>query len=201
MRQESKLSFVKRISRCSNYKNVAKTVAKKHQLWQCYKLQVERTYLYTDYESSPIKDACVLQAESEHIIKEISRLFPSVDSDYIVEHTNWIQLQSSLYRKGVYLLLRYDVISPEFGKIVDIMVVNELFSPCKFFPLTCLNLITTLLLSNLLVLSKHCHWMFFHSSAPCMQSTHFCQVTRTYILLCHFLFNFCKVMCQSITVL
>ena len=31
MRQESKLSFIKRVSRRSNYENVSKTVAKKHQ--------------------------------------------------------------------------------------------------------------------------------------------------------------------------
>ena len=38
MRQESKLSFVKRVSKCGNYKNVPQTVAKKHQLWQWYKI-------------------------------------------------------------------------------------------------------------------------------------------------------------------
>ena len=41
MPQESKLSFVKRVSKRGNYKNVPQTVAKKHQLWYCYKIQVE----------------------------------------------------------------------------------------------------------------------------------------------------------------
>ena len=39
MRQESKLGFVKRVSRRGNYKNVYKTVAKKHQFWLCHQIQ------------------------------------------------------------------------------------------------------------------------------------------------------------------
>ena len=40
MRQESKLSFIKRVSRKSNFKNVCKTAAKKHQFWLCHQIQV-----------------------------------------------------------------------------------------------------------------------------------------------------------------
>ena len=38
MRQESKLSFAKRVSYLSNYKNVSKTVANRHQYWLCHKI-------------------------------------------------------------------------------------------------------------------------------------------------------------------
>ena len=53
MRQEAKLSFFKRISRKSNYKNICKTVAKKHQLWQCYTMHKESHFLHPFPEISP----------------------------------------------------------------------------------------------------------------------------------------------------
>ena len=43
MRQESKL---RRLSRSSNYKNVAKTVARRHQFWLCYEMQ-SNPHVYT----------------------------------------------------------------------------------------------------------------------------------------------------------
>lgn len=38
MRQEAKLSFIKRASHSGNYKNVPKTVARRHQFWLCYQI-------------------------------------------------------------------------------------------------------------------------------------------------------------------
>lgn len=76
MRQESKLSFIKRCSKRSNFKNVAQTAAKKHQLWQCYKMHVGLSFLHTNIEESPKSYECDLEAEDEHVINEISRLFP-----------------------------------------------------------------------------------------------------------------------------
>lgn len=125
MRQESKLSFVKRSSKRSNFKNVAQTVAKKHQLWQCFKLHMEHPYLHTTVELSRKKVVCALEAEAEHVSEKILTLFPTLKSDSVVEHPAWVKIHSSLYRKGVYLLLHYDMMSPDFGKILDIAVVNE----------------------------------------------------------------------------
>ena len=125
MRQESKLSFVKRVSKHGNYKNIPQTVAKKHQLWQCYKIQVEQPYLSSSYEFSPKCIQIPLQAEEEHLITEIKNLFPSANSTTIVAHPNWVKHHNNLYHSGVFLLLHYDSLSPEFGKIVDILVIND----------------------------------------------------------------------------
>jgi hypothetical protein len=125
MRHESKLSFVKRVSRRSNFKNVAKTVAKKHQLWQCYVRHSEHMFLHMSFEASPKKSVCLLQAEADHVAKEVIRLFPTLKDDSTIDHPAWVKVHSSRYSKGVYLLLQYDPISPRFGKIVDIAVVND----------------------------------------------------------------------------
>ena len=125
MRQESKLSFIKRCSKRSNFKNITQTAAKKHQLWQCYKMQVERTLLHTHIEASPKSYEFELQTEQDHIIEEISRIFHlTVGVKYSTEHPEWVKLQSFVYKKGVFVLLKYDFMEPSFGKIIDI---NDIF--------------------------------------------------------------------------
>ena len=53
MQQEAKLSFVIRVSNLSNYKNVCKTVAKKHNFWMCYQFQKDPHILSPSISSSP----------------------------------------------------------------------------------------------------------------------------------------------------
>lgn len=81
MRQESKLSFVKRVSRQSNYKNICKTVAKKHQFWMCYQLLKDKRILTPSITSSPRVKSSILQNEDESIKTEFVRLIPSICLD------------------------------------------------------------------------------------------------------------------------
>ena len=57
MRQEAKLSFIKRVSRQSNFKNICKTAAKKHQFWLCYKLLAQSNVLVPEI-SAALKLMC-----------------------------------------------------------------------------------------------------------------------------------------------
>ena len=125
MRHESKLSFVKSVSRRSNFKNVPKTVCEKHQLWHCYKLHVENTYLHTNFESGPTKHSNELSSEDQHVLAEILRVFPTLSLEGMVDHPKWIKVQSSVYKKGVFLLIHNDPMYPEFGKLVDIVLINS----------------------------------------------------------------------------
>lgn len=123
MRQESKLSFVKKVSKRGNFKNIPLTVAKKHQLWQCYKFQIEKSFFLNTCEHSPKIIPCTLEAEEEHLITEITRLCPSISTS-VIFHPNWVKYQNALFHEGVFLLLEYDFLSPKFGKIVDILLLN-----------------------------------------------------------------------------
>ena len=125
MRHESKLSFVKRASKRSNFKNVAKTVANRHQRWQCYKLQMECPFLHVTFECSPKSVTYNFEEESGTIVQEILRLFPSIDRQSSIDHPKWVKMHSYTYSKNVFLLLDYDPICPKFGKITDIVVVND----------------------------------------------------------------------------
>ena len=105
MRHEAKLSFVKQVSKRSNFKNVPQTVAKKHQLWQCYKFEVEGTYLQSRYKCSPKTTECLLHAEEDYVINEVRKHFPSVERTTLTYHPASITLQSAVYCKGVFVLL------------------------------------------------------------------------------------------------
>ena len=124
MRQESKLSFIKRCSKRSNFKNITQTAAKKHQLWQCYKMHTEHTLFHSPIEASPKSYECDMEAEEPHIIDELSRLFPRGNTTH-TKHPDWVKVQSFVYKKGTFVLLKYAFMDPIFGKIIDIVKFND----------------------------------------------------------------------------
>lgn len=130
MRQEAKLSFVKRVSRRSNYKNVAKTVAKKHQFWLCHQIQADSHLLTPRFESSKKVLSNPLSEEDNYIQTELLQLIPHLALDSIVEHPSWVNLQSSHLCKGVYVLLNYNLMRPVFGKVIDIVTIEQTVVLC-----------------------------------------------------------------------
>ena len=129
MRQESKLSFIKRVSRRSNYKNVCLTVAKKHQFWLCHQM-VSSQLLTPTLDQSNKQLSCVLSEEEDYLQEECLRIMPTITQDAVVNHPHWVTLQSSLLRKGVYIVLSYDTFQPVFGKVVDIAVIEKTVLLC-----------------------------------------------------------------------
>lgn len=125
MRQESTLSFVKTVSKRSNYKNVCKTVAKKHQFWLCHQIQSDPHLLIRKFEISKKFLSCSLNKEDDYVQREILRLIPGVPLDSCVQHPNWLDLQSSHLCKGVYVMLKYDLVRPTFGKLFDIACIEH----------------------------------------------------------------------------
>ncbi len=123
MRHEAKLSFIKRASRRGNFKNVCLTAAKKHQLWQCQKLQSDN-FLHCEVESSPKPKLSSYNEEEECIQQKLRQLFPSDLQDLIIRHHKWVSVQSSKYTRGVFVLIEYDLIEPVFGKVVDLLEIN-----------------------------------------------------------------------------
>lgn len=130
MRQEAKLSFVKRLSRHSNYKNVCKTVAKKHQFWVCHLSHSDRHLLIPNLETSTKRMSCLLREEEDYLQNELMRLIPSLTMESVIEHPSWVDIQSSHLCNGVYVLLEYDLVRPTFGKISDIATFDNTVVLC-----------------------------------------------------------------------
>ena len=107
MRQEAKLSFIKRVSRAGNYKNVSKTVARRHQFWMCYQLLQNQYMLTPQLEISSKKVYNPLSLEDDYVQQEIELEFPGFSDDEEVRHPEWVDIQSSHFIKGAYVILDY----------------------------------------------------------------------------------------------
>lgn len=95
MRQESKLSFFKRASRFSNYKNVPKTIASRHQYWLCQQVLDNPNILTPLVESSSKFTTKSVAVESDSIQCKLRSLVPHIDNEAIVTHPQWVKVQSS----------------------------------------------------------------------------------------------------------
>ena len=121
MRQESKLSFVKKVSRLSNYKNIYETVAKKHNFWMCYQLQKDLNLLTPAVLYSPRFTSQPLLSEDDCIRDTFVSLIPQISMESEIKHFTWMNSQSSTIHRGSFLLTEYDVVIPRFGKVIDIL--------------------------------------------------------------------------------
>ena len=124
MRHEAKLSFIKRASRRGNFKNVCLTAAKKNQLWHCQQLLCE-DILHPEFKVSPKPTLSSFGEEDEHVRCVLSRTLPQEVHCTTIYHYKWVKVQSTKYTNGLFLLLKYDLISPVYGKIMDIMLVDN----------------------------------------------------------------------------
>ena len=70
MQHEAKLSFIKRDSHSSNFKNVCLTVPKTHQLWLCYQLECESHLVYPQAQTRPLIMHVDLGAEPQALQDE-----------------------------------------------------------------------------------------------------------------------------------
>ena len=104
MRQESKLNFVKKVSRLSNYKNICKTVVKKHNFWMCYQFNKNPYLLTPSVSYSPKYTSQPLVSEDDCIQEEFLRLIPNLSLESEIKHYNWIKFQSSILHKGTFCL-------------------------------------------------------------------------------------------------
>ena len=130
MRQESKLSFVKRVSHFSNYKNVPKTIAQRHQFWLCYQMHYNPFMLTPQMETSPKHSSNTLSCEDNYTQCELKRIVPSLRDDSVLYHPEWVNLQSSHFHKGLYILVKYDIMTPVFGKIIDLVTIDNILIIC-----------------------------------------------------------------------
>ena len=125
MRQESKLSFIKHVSHQSNFKNVCKTAARKHQFWFCSKLVSLPHLLLSNLEMSPKGHTSCLENELDYVQAEFLCLIPSLTPETTVRHRKWVKLQSSNFVMGVFVRIELDPIHPIFGKVFDIAVIDR----------------------------------------------------------------------------
>jgi len=143
MRFEAKHAFFKSFNlKC--FKNIPKTLAKKHQLWMCHKQlgtlgSRNRNFLYdgdTVCEGEPMS----LSAVYPDLLHEFAAVLNSAGSDdsenILVYFTNSVKIQGFQYNIGCIIVTEYDYSGlPHFSVVQNIFVYKEM----KFFVLEQLN--------------------------------------------------------------
>ena len=120
MRYESKLQFFKRASRLGNFKNIALTVAQRHQRWMCYQL-ASGNLLNPESECGPAKTPTVnLNSLPESLAHSIRVALPSINDDTRVFNPKWVKTNGNYYS---FIITGSDGLNPIFSEIVDIFLV------------------------------------------------------------------------------
>ena len=124
MRFESKLQFFKRASHLGNFKNIALTVAQRHQRWLCYQL-ASGNLLKPNFECGPQKTPTVtLSSLPESLANCIASTFPACSDETEVFNPKWVRFQGDFYStNNSYIVTGSDGLNPTFGKILDIFLI------------------------------------------------------------------------------
>lgn len=104
MRNESKLSFIKRASGRSNFKNVCKTTIEKHQLWlYCQIMNNEdENFFGPDITTSTKPRLTPFEHEPEHVRSQLRQALSGseLQSDAAVCRHKWACVSSTTFRPG-----------------------------------------------------------------------------------------------------
>ena len=125
MRHEAKLNFFKQASRVSNFKNIAQSVAKRHQRWLCYQL-AKCDLLRFSLECGPGNNPSPLSSEPESLRESILCSNPTVDTGSAVFRPSWVRHNGVLYKaNNCFLMKGSDGLDPKFVKLEEILVIGN----------------------------------------------------------------------------
>ena len=124
MRHEAKLSLFKKASHLGNFKNIAYTLASRHQRWMCYQL-ASGDILQSCFECGPGSGTRTVAQQPSQIRTLIQQAIPSISVDATVFQPNWVKKNSVNYcNNNCYVMVGTDGIDPLFGHIIDVFIVG-----------------------------------------------------------------------------
>ena len=124
MRHEAKLCLFKKAAHLGNFKNIAYTLAHRHQRWMCYQSSSGQMLL-PNYECGPGSNPCKLTEQPELLVRLIQQAVPTISDDATIFIPNWVKKNSIHYSSNnCYVIINTDGIDPIFGHIIDIYVVS-----------------------------------------------------------------------------
>ena len=133
MRCEGKLSLFKRASRLGNFKNIALSLAQRHQRWMCYQGS-SGNLLEAAFECSPRGDSESLGDKNGTLIQSFLNVLPSMSLETTIFNATWAKKDGIRYcTNNSYVITGSDGTDPIFGRIVDLYVAceNVVFLYCQ----------------------------------------------------------------------
>lgn len=119
------LNFFKQASRLANFKNVASSLASRHQRWLCYELS-SRNFLQIKVECGPPVNGYIMHTISEENrdIKEgLMSLSPQISDENTVSRPTWVRQDGILYQmNNTVLITGSDGLDPFLMKFLLLVV-------------------------------------------------------------------------------
>ena len=127
IRHEAKLNFFKRVSSLANFKNVASSMAKRHQRWICYEL-ASGSLVRIPFECGP---ACsgtglsLVKDETNNIQASLTTAIPNLSLESTIFRPRWVEQNGITYQSNnAYLITGSDGLDPIFSRLDSLIVVG-----------------------------------------------------------------------------
>lgn len=122
MRHEAKLNFFKQLTKVDNFKNIAFSMANRHQRWICYQLACG-TLLSTPVECGPGLGPIQVIDEAPDIQEGLSKLM-EISPNSTVFHPRWVRKDGIVYKDNVFLITGSDGLDPVFVQLDELLVIG-----------------------------------------------------------------------------
>ena len=124
MRHEAKLNLFKRAARLGNFKNIAYTLAQRHQRCMCFQSSSGGLF-QSCFECGPGGPPHILSDEPESVLDSIRNVLPNISDDATIFHPKWVKKEGIRYHtNNCYVITGCDGTDPIFSRIMDLLVVS-----------------------------------------------------------------------------
>ena len=124
---EAKLNFFKRVSSLANFKNVAFSMANRHQRWMCYEL-ASGSFLHVPLECGPAKcgnGISLVKNETQNTQDCLRSIIPQLSPECQLFNPRWVRQEGILYQNNnAYLITGSDGLDPIFSRLDDLFIVG-----------------------------------------------------------------------------
>ena len=122
MRHEAKLNFFKQVTRLDNFKNIASSMANRHQRWICYELS-SGSLLSKPIECGPGVGPKQFCDETPGIQGGLSSLM-EISPESSIFHPRWVRKDGIMYKDNIFLVTGSDGLDPVFAQLDELLVVG-----------------------------------------------------------------------------
>ena len=124
MRNEAKLNVFKQAGRLGNFKNIAFSVAHRHQRLLCYQLSAGNI-LNSPMECGPCDQPHIVDNEPVNIKESLFSLLPGINVETKIVRPRWVKTDGRTLKKGAIVITGSDGMHPTFSKVLDLLVLLD----------------------------------------------------------------------------
>ena len=122
MRNEAKLNLFKQTSRLGNFKNIASSVANRHQRHLCYELSSSQLCVSRSV-CGPCNLSHSLESEPQHLQNLLMQIIPNMHHDTRIARPTWVKQHGVTIKKGAFIISVNCNFYAIFAKVIDVLLI------------------------------------------------------------------------------